>query len=101
MQVNTEPPSSRGGDFGHSRWFWFGAGIFFWGFLWWIGATVLGIHVTRSALTDVTFYLVTTLVLTFAFQDLINGFPSDWPPLVWFFFPIMALLATAIFASFL
>lgn len=99
--MKTEPASDRGRDFRHSRWFWFGTGILCWGLLWWIGTSVLGIHATRSALTDIAFYLVTTLVLTFAFQDLINGFPSDWPPLLWFFFPVVALLATAMFAIFL
>jgi hypothetical protein len=100
MQMNHEPTIDHSRGSSHSRWFWFGFGVLFWGILWWVGASVLGIHATGSALTDVAFYLVTTLVLTVAFQDLINGFPSNWPPQLWFFFPLAALLVTAISFSF-
>lgn len=81
----------------YSRLFWLFLGVVCWGAAWWLCAALGGIHVTHSLLKDLAFYFVTTIFLTLAFQDLINGFP-DSPPGMWFFFPIVSLIATVAFA---
>lgn len=71
-------------------------GSLFWGVVWWFGAHILGLDVTRCILKDLMFYFVVTVVLTLALMEFINGFPSDWPAILWFFFPLIALLITAV-----
>ena len=84
--------------FGNSRWFWFLLGMMVWGCLWCLGANMLGVHITHHILSDMLAYIVMTLIMTLVFQYWIRGFPSDWPPFLWFFFPLAALIATAISA---
>jgi hypothetical protein len=57
---------------------------------------MLGVHAMHSMLSDMLFYVVLTVFITLFFQHEIRGFPSDWPPFLWFFFPLAALAALAI-----
>jgi len=80
---------------------WLGGGVVFWGLAFALGELAIGHFIGSqtniSLLGSLGFYLIATLVLTLAFQDLIGGFVSEWPSFTWFFWPLVSLAATGVF----
>ena len=80
---------------------WLSGGVAFWGLTFALGELAIGRFIGSqmniSVLGSLGFFLVATLVLTLAFQDLIGGFISEWPPFTWFFWPLVSLAATGVF----
>ena len=79
---------------------WLCGGVVFWGLMLAFGANIIN-HTSGhppdiSILKSLIFYGVATVVLTLAFQELIGGFISEWPPFTWFFWPLAGLMATGI-----